>query len=75
MNGLYNKYTITKTVDGSSVYNAFVLRPDRDEFAWYCLYNYAEAIEEENFALYADLMVWLYSMKKEKTYAESLIGK
>ena len=55
--GLYAKYNVFKVKDGTSVYNCFVLRPDKDPAARVALRAYAE--ETENEALRKDLCEWL----------------
>lgn len=59
--GIYNKYTITKT-DGSPVDpNAqyFVLRLDTDENARLAVINYAMNVKHENPVLADQLMAWV----------------
>ena len=60
--GLYAKYRITKTSDGSEVENAFVLRPDRDRHAMAALTAYANSVELENPHFANELREWIREM-------------
>lgn len=57
--GLYGKYVVTKTEDGTEVKNCFVLRIGDDPHALMALAAYAESVERDNPLLYADLKSWL----------------
>lgn len=56
-NGLKVKYNVTKTKDGTPVYDCFVLRPDKDPAAVEALRAYAQATP--NRALAADIQAWV----------------
>lgn len=65
LQGLYPKYHITKTADGSEVENAFVLKPEADPHARIALLWYARSVEDENPALAGELREWVWRLSKE----------
>lgn len=55
--GLYNKYAVFRSKDGSLVTNCFVLRPDKDPAAVAALRAYAQATDDAKLA--ADIYKWV----------------
>ncbi len=55
--GLYVKYNVVKADTGETVYDCFVLRPDRDPAAVNALRAYADATQ--NKALASDIIKWI----------------
>ena len=51
--GLYYKYNVTKAADGSTVEDAFVLRPRQDPHAVVALKAYADSIRRDD-AIFAE---------------------
>lgn len=64
MKGLYVKYNVTKIETGETVYDCFVLRPDRDPAAVVALVAYADTTT--NLQLAADIRGWLASIEPQK---------
>mgnify|MGYP003292736901 CR=1 FL=1 len=58
-NGLYPKYKVFRTIDGSEVPNCFVLCPETDDAAKSALMLYAWKIRHINPKLASDLDLWL----------------
>lgn len=55
--GLFGKYIVRKTSDGTAVDNCFVLRPEKDPAAITAIRAYAEATD--NSTLATDLLQWV----------------